>query len=180
MKRALTMTLLLLVLSSFSFAQGLGFHGIAAQAGLVIPNSTGYSAGLALGAKVNMGEIAKDITLMPLIQYHLPGYDKPSGSVGDLSVSTLVIGADAHYPINQNTYVGGGLNYNIVTVEWEVDLGAFGGKQTWDASGSEIGFSVLGGYNFDLAGYNSAVEGRYNLVSGYNSLVVMLNVFFGG
>ncbi len=178
MKRALTMTLLLIVLSSFSFAQGLGFQGIAAQAGLVIPTSTGYSAGVAFGAKVNMGEITKDITLMPLIQYHLPGFDEPTGSVGDLSVSTLVIGADAHYPINQNTYVGGGLNYNIVTVEWEVDW--LGSRRTYDSSGSEIGFSFLGGYNFNLGGYNSAIEGRYNLISGYNSLVVMLNVFFGG
>lgn len=180
MQRFLSTSLLLLVLTSFSLAQELGYHGVAAQVGLVVPTSSGYTAGVALGAKVNMGEIYDGVTLMPFIQYHLPGFDEPTGSVGDLTVSTLVIGVDGHYPIDEKTYVGAGLNYNIVTVEWEVDFGPFfGGRQTIDASGSEIGLSVLGGYNFDLAGYNSAVEGRYNLVSGYNSLVVMLNVFFG-
>ncbi len=177
MKRALITTLLVLSLCSLSFAQNLGYNGVAAQVGLVLPNSSGYSAGLALGAKVNMGEITDGVTLMPIIQYHIPGYDEPAGSSSNFSVSTLVFGADAHYPINETTYVGGGLNYNIITLEWEYDF--LGTKRTWDASGSEIGFSILGGYNFDLAGYNSAVEGRYNLVSGYNSFVVMLNIFFG-
>ena len=174
MQRFLTTSLLLLVLTSFSIAQELGFHGVAAQIGLVIPTSTGYSAGPAFGAKVNMGEIYDGVTLMPIIQYHIPGFDEPTGSVGDLTVSTLVIGADGHYAIDEKSYVGGGLNYNTVTVEWEVDLGAFGGRQTFGGSNSEIGISVLGGYNFDLAGYDSAVEGRYNLISDYNSLVVCL------
>ena len=172
MRKILLALSLVFILSSVSFAD-IGFNGVAAQAGLVVPTETNYTAGLALGAKVNMGEIAENLTLMPLIQYHIPGFDVPSGA-GDPSVSIFVIGADVHYDVNEQFYAGGGLNYNSISLEWDVP---FFGKI--DASDSEIGFSALGGYNLNLGGYPSAIEARYNIVSNYNSLVVMLNVFFG-
>ena len=58
MKHFITMVMSVLLLCGVSFSQNLGFHGVAAQAGLVVPSETGYTAGFALGAKVNMGEIA--------------------------------------------------------------------------------------------------------------------------
>lgn len=173
MKHFITMVMSVLLLCGVSFSQNLGFHGVAAQAGLVVPGETGYTAGFVLGAKVNMGEIADKLTLMPLIQYHKPGFDVPAGA-GDPTVSIFVIGADVHYGINDQFYAGGGLNYNSVTLEWNVP---FFGKI--DSGGSEIGISALGGYNLDLGGLPSAIEARYNIVSNYNSLVITLNVFFG-
>ena len=178
MKRLFTTVLLLALLSSFSFGAGLGFNGIGVQAGLVLPQETGMSTGFAFGAKVNMGEVADNLGLFPIIQYHLPGDDVPSGS-GDVSIGILVIGADVHYAINDQFYAGGGINYNSITFEYKVNLGPFG-TQTFDAGGSEIGFSALAGYNLNLGGMPAAIEGRYNIVSDYNSLLFTLNVFFGG
>ena len=177
MKYFITFVMSLLLLCGVSFSQNLGFHGVAAQAGLVVPSETGYTAGFALGAKVNMGEIADKLTLMPLVQYHKPGFDVPAGA-GDATISIFVIGADVHYAINEQFYAGGGLNYNSITLEYKVTIPFFG-TTTIDGSDSNIGFSALGGYNFDLGGLPSAIEARYNIVSNYNSLVIMLNVFFG-
>lgn len=177
MKRILVVLALIATLSSATFAQGLGFHGVAAQAGLVLPMETNWTAGLALGAKVNMGQVADNLTLLPIIQYHMPGFDVPAGA-GDATVSVFVIGADVHYAINDQFYAGGGLNYNSITLEYKWDAPFFG-TTTIDGSTSEIGFSALGGYNLNLAGYPAAIEARYNIVSNYNSLVATLNVFFG-
>ncbi|KAA3613583.1 MAG: hypothetical protein D8M58_17015 [Calditrichaeota bacterium] len=178
MKRTFISTILLfLSLTTFTFAQ-IGFNGIAAQAGLVLPTETGYTAGFGLGAKVDLGEVSDNLRLMPIFQFHKPGFDVPTGA-GDATISILVFGADVHYAVNDDFYAGGGINYNSITLEYEVDLGFFG-KQTFDASGSEIGFSALGGYNLNLGGYPAAIEARYNVVSNYNSLFATLNVFFGG
>jgi len=170
MKRLFTISILLAVFSSFSFAAGLGFNGVAAHAGFVLPMEDGLEAGFGFGAKVNMGEITDGLTLLPVVFYHIPGTE-----VSSFDFSVLIIGADVQYGIDDNIYVGGGLHYNNKSVE--VDLGPFG---TVDDSEGTIGLAAIAGYNLNLGSLPAAIEARFGIVGDYNHLEIGLDVFFGG
>jgi hypothetical protein len=175
MKRIVLIVTIIAALSSFSFAQELGFHGVAAHAGLILPQEDGLETGFGFGAKVNMGEITQGLTLLPVLFYHIPGSESSA-----LDFSVLIIGADVQYAVNNDVYVGGGLHYNNKSVEFEYTNPFTGQKSTTDDSEGDIGLAILAGYKLALGTLNAAIEARYGIVSDYNHLEIGLDVFFGG
>ncbi len=176
MKRALTMTLLLLVLSSFSFAQGLGLHSITGKAGIVMPEGD-WDTGFLVGAKANMGEITEGITLHPIVSYWSAGFSESAfGTDYDLSLSNFQIGADVHYQIAnvKGLFVGGGLAINFLSFEFP----NFFSSGTSSTSESKIGFAAIAGYGFPIGGMNGVVSGRYNIIDGFDTLEIAFGIEF--
>ena len=171
MRKALLVLFLSMSLATFSNAGELGFNGVGVGGGVLLPSEDGLETGFGFGVKVNMGEITDGLTLMPLVQYHLPGSEFDA-----IDFSALVIGADAQYGVNENVYAGGGLAYYNKSVE--IDFGPPIG--TRDDSEGDIGFSILAGYKLMLGSMKAAIEARYNIVTDYNHIMIGLDVFFGG
>ena len=178
MKHILATIFVLLIFSSVSFSQSLGFHGVAGHVALLLPQEDGLETGFGFGAVVNMGEITDGLGLFPKLYYQLPGVEDVSGV--DVTFSALVIGADVHYGVNENVYVGGGLALYSKSSEAEFTNPFTGQKQTIDDSESDIGITLLGGYNLNLGTMPAAIEASYNIVDHYNHLEIAFNVFFGG
>ncbi len=176
MKKLLLVALVIFTLGSFGLAQGIGFHGVAPQVALLVPGEDGLTTGFAFGAKVNLGEVAPGISIYPLAFYHMPGTD-----YDDLTFSDIQIGADVHYnlPSVAGVYVGGGLTFNILTIELDYTNPFTGQTDTYDESENRIGFSLLGGYKFPLGGMDAMVEAKYGIVSDYSHLMIGLAVMFG-
>lgn len=174
MKKLLVVALLIFTLGSFGFAQGIAYHGVAPQVALILPGEDGLETGFALGAKVNMGEIAPGFALYPLAFYHMPDTE-----FDGVTFSDVQIGADVHYdlPNVAGVYVGGGLTFNVITAEIEY----FDGFQTRtiDESENRIGISLLGGYKFPLGGMDAMAEAKYGIISDYSHLMIGLAVMFG-
>lgn len=175
MKRILTISILLLALSSFSFAAGLGFNGVAAHAGLILPSEDGLKTGFGFGAKANMGELTDGLTLLPLVFYHIPGSE-----FDGVDFSVLIIGADVQYGVNKDMYVGGGLHYNNKSYDVKVTNPFTGQTSSQSDSQGDIGFALLAGYRLMLGTMPAAIEARYGIVKDYNHLEIGLDVFFGG
>ncbi len=161
MKRALTMTLLLLVLSSFSFAQGLGLHSITAKGGVMLPE-TPWDTGFQLGAKADLGEIFENARLNPVIEYWNFGY---SVTGFDYDLTNIQIGAELHYAIAsvKGLYVGGGLVLNMVS--WDIPTVSFGGFSSGggSVSNTDFGATALAGLEFPLGGMTGVAEAKYNI-----------------
>ena len=111
MRKTITITLLLLVLSSFTFAQGLGLKSITAKVGVILPEDP-WDSGFQFGAKADMGEIAENFHLYPVFEYW-------SSSLGSLDLTNIQIGAETHYAIEnvKGLYVGAGLVLNFVSID---------------------------------------------------------------
>lgn len=179
MKKALTITLLLLVLSSFSFAQGLGLHSITGKAGVVMPESP-WDTGFLIGAEANLGEVTDGLTLHPVVSYWSSGYSQSvAGSNFDLTLSNVQIGADVHYQIEnvEGLFVGGGLGFNFLSFEFPA-FSFLGSSSTSSTSETKIGFAAVAGYNFPVGGMNGVVSGRYNIIDSFNTLELSFGIEF--
>jgi hypothetical protein len=180
MKRALITTLLLFVLSSFSFGQGLGLNSITGKVGVIMPESP-WDTGFLIGAEANLGEIADGITLHPIVSYWSAGYSQSfTGTNFDLSMSNFQIGADVHYQIAnvKGLFVGGGLGFNFLSFEFP-SYTLFGSTgSTASTSDTKIGFAGVAGYAFPVAGMNGVVSGRYNIIDGFDTLELTFGIEF--
>ncbi len=173
MKRALTMTLLLLVLSSFSFAQGLGLKSITGQAGIVSPSGV-WDMGFAVGAEADLGEIANGFTLHPSISYWSASYSYSGfNSKYEPSLSNFQIAGNVHYQIEnvRGLYVGAGLGINFFSYEVP-GAGILG-----DFTSTDIGVSILSGYQLALGSMTGVIQGRYNLTN-WNALELTFGLLF--
>ncbi len=168
MYKGLTVLFLVLGFTTFSVAQNIGLMSVAPKVSLILPQETGLETGFGFGAAANLGEVADGIGLFPFIVYEIPGSE-----FSGVDISNIQIGADVHYGVAENIYVGGGVSVNLFSSE--VDLGPFG---TVDADETEFGISVLGGYDFNISDMNAAAEARYDIISNYNHLEVSVLVYF--
>jgi len=162
MKKFIVTLLSVLFLSAVSFGQGLGLNSITAKAGIIMPEDP-WETGFQIGAKVDMGQLADNIHLVPFAEYWSSSYDFGSAS---LDLTNFKIGAAGHYmiPNVSGLYAGAGLSLNFLSVD--VPGVTFFGTTTGGGSASEteFGFNVLGGYKFPIGGMNGVVEAEYNLM----------------
>ena len=169
MYKQLVILALILGCASFTLAQDIGLKSIAPKVSILLPQEDGLEAGFGIGVAANLGEVADGIGLFPFAIYEMPGTEFSS-----LDVSNIQIGADVHYGVAENIYVGGGASLNFFSTE--VDLGIFGG--TVDNSETEFGLSVLGGYDFNISDMQAAAEARFDLIDNYNHLEISVLVYF--
>lgn len=145
----------------------LGFKGMGARIGLVDPE--GASSTVDLGLHIDAGEFARNIRLMPVVEYWSVGQDLGAYNA---DLSDLSFGADINvdFPLQDSRmtpYVGGGLGLHII--KFDTNL-----PNVDDESDSKLGLNLQGGIRTD-AMPNLALFGelRYNFVSDANQLKVL-------
>ena len=175
MKKFFGISILLLGLVSPGYGQGLVFKGIGGGLGFIaasMDNGNGSStslSGFLLAAHADLGEIAKDISLIPDITYW--GTKKNSLKLSDFGVN-----ANAHYNIVARgpfkPYVGAGLGYNSLRSELALG-GVIAGGGTASSSVSRLGINLLAGGNYKLNEmWTFIIEPRYVLASDFNHFTV--------
>jgi opacity protein-like surface antigen len=182
MKKLFTIMLLVLALGFITngSAQGLGLKAIAPQLGLVMPEDP-WDMGFHIGAKVNMGELAENLGLYPFLGYWSTKYSYSElGLSEDMSLSNIQIGADAHYKIAsaQGLYVGGGLSFNILSVDVPYYNYFTGEVTTKSDSESKIGIGLLAGYELPLGSNLGFIQGKYNIISDFNTVELTVGMYF--
>jgi hypothetical protein len=165
MKKSMMIILALVMFTSFGYSQ-LGFKSIRAKIGMVSPEDP-YNMGFDIGAAADMGEITKNLHLVPSITYMSSGYTIDFGAWGgeqDFSLTNFQIGADVNYFLHKNIYAGGGVSVNF-----------FGG----DIGGStEFGFDILAGGTYAMKNFNIFTEFKYNFISGFNNFELVAGIEF--
>jgi hypothetical protein len=182
MKNLLTILLLILAFGmiSTSSAQGLSLKAIAPQVGLVMPEDP-WDMGFHVGAKVNMGELSDNLGLYPFVGYWSSKYSYDYLDLSeDISLSNIQIGADVHYHIAsaKGLYVGGGLSFNILSVDVPVYNPFTGNVTTESDSESKIGIGLLAGYELPLGSNLGFIQGKYNIISDLNTLELTVGMYF--
>ena len=89
------------------------------------------------------------------------------GDSENVDCSWIELNANAAVPLpleGFSPYVGGGLNFTMVSVEFDDEVCPAGAD--CDSSNSEVGLNVLGGLSFPLGGMNAFAEGRFELGGG--------------
>ena len=120
MKKIFAVAAVTALVTSLSFAQQLGLHDIGGGIGYVSVsfNSTSDQTlgGFLIAAHANLGELAKDLTLVPDIQYFSTSKDIDGGT---WKVSNFGINANVHYNFEMEgmvkPYVGAGLGINFLS-----------------------------------------------------------------
>ena len=120
MKKIFAVAAVTALVTSLSFGQQLGLHEIGGGIGYVSVsfNSTSSETvgGFLLAAHANLGELAKDLTLVPDIEYF--STSKSVGG-GTFKVGDFGINANVHYNIAMEgmvkPYVGAGLGINFLS-----------------------------------------------------------------
>jgi hypothetical protein len=162
-----------------SSAAGLGLKAIAPQVGLVMPESP-WNTGFHVGAKVNMGEVAKDFGLYPFIGYWSSKYSWSGyGLSEDMTLSNIQIGADVHYHIAdvKGLYAGGGLSLNLLSIKVP-SFNYYGQGSSATNSETKIGIGLLAGYELPVGKNLGFVQGKYNLISDFNTLELTVGMYF--
>ncbi len=191
MKKLVLVVMILAV--SFCFAGEFGLYKVAPTVGVIMPEDP-WDMGLQIGAKANIGSVMDGkIGLFPVVSYWASKYDFNGVTDLELKLSNIKIGLDAHYDLSEyftGLYAGAGLALNIVGTEYpsidyditgytDYGMPIYDYKTTTDSnSESEIGISLLAGYNFELSGKPLFVEGRYDLIKNLNTLGVNVGMFF--
>lgn len=182
MKRLLAVAVVMLAVTAVSSAQlalkgvggAIGFASVSFNGG----TSTESMSGFLIAAHADLGEFAKDFSLVPDVEYF--STSKSVGG-GTWKVSDFAINANAHYNIAMEgmlkPYVGAGLGLNFfsTTAEATVNFGPFGGVQTYSATASatRLGINLLAGINYQLSDMLTlVVEPRYVIASDLNNFQI--------
>ncbi len=166
---------LALMMVSTSYGQGLGLYSITGKGGLLLPEDP-WETGFTIGAKADLGEVYENVRLHPVVEYWSSGY-----TIGefDYNLSNFQLGAEAHYAIGnvKGLYAGAGLVLNFVSIDLPTvsSFGFTAGGGT--ASNTDFGLTVLGGYEFPLAGMTGVAEAKYNLTD-VSALAITFGVKF--
>ncbi len=182
MKKLFTILLLVLAFGfiTTSSAQGLGFKAIAPQLGLVMPEDP-WDMGFHVGAKINMGELANNLGLYPFVGYWSSKYTYGDfGLNEDLTLSNIQIGADVHYHIAsaEGLYVGGGLSFNMLSIEFPSYNPITLESTTDSESDSKIGIGLLAGYELPFGSSLGFIQGKYNIISDLNTIELTVGMYF--
>jgi len=184
--RKITLITICLLIAVPAFAD-LGFNGAAVGVGVVMPESP-WDMGFNGAAYVNLGEVSDGLVFVPGLAYWSAGYSESYYGVNsDATLSNIAINADVHYFFSgkeEGAYAGGGLSFNMVSVETTYPSYSYlgytvpGGSIT--ADDSKIGFQALGGYLMDVGGMKGFAEAKYNIISDFNTFQINVGVWFGG
>lgn len=170
----LTATAFALVVSPVT-AQEFGLYSINPSASIVMPDH--LDMGFGINVSANVGEVFPGVELYPMISYWSAKWQ----NFNDFTVSNIAVGADAHYTMDsfpEGMYVGGGLNFNIVSSEYP-DYNYITGKSTTSSkSDNKIGLSAFAGYTFSMGSFGLFAEARYNMISDFNNLQLSVGVPF--
>ncbi len=187
MNKLLVVSLLLMTIVALGFGQGFGLKGVGGGVGFItasMDNGNGSSSSLSgflIAGHADLGEIAKDISLVPDITYW-------SASKDPLKLRDFSINVNAHYNITIEgefkPYVGAGLGYNSFTSEVTIPtfflpgFGTFGGG-TVSGSSSRLGINLLVGANYKLNQMLTLIiEPRYVLASDFNHFTAKVGVTY--
>jgi opacity protein-like surface antigen len=186
MKKIFAVAAATILITSLSFAQQLGLHDIGGGIGYVSVsfNSTSDQTlgGFLIAAHANLGELAKDLTLVPDIQYFSTSKDVDGGT---WKVSNFGINANVHYNFEMEgmvkPYVGAGLGLNFLSTTYSAShFNPFTGiTQTESLTGSDtrLGINLLVGANYKLNDKMTLLlEPRYVIASDFDNLQIKAGV----
>jgi len=184
MKKIFAIAAATALISSLSFAQ-LGLHEVGGGVGYVSVsfnngNSSQSIGGFLLAAHANLGELAKDLTLAPDVEYFSTSTTVNGGT---WKVSDFALNANVHYNIAMEgmvkPYVGAGLGLNFfsTTASATFNNGFF--TQTISATGSltRLGINLLVGANYKLNDKMTLLlEPRYVIASDVDNFQIKAGV----
>lgn len=153
-----------------------GFFGFDVRGGVVLPSD--YDTGFIIGGSANIGEIVDGLYLYPGVYYSQAEEDIDL-FFGDvtLEVTSLAIGAEVRYFLDRQQsgwYFGGGPYLNFL----ERDFVVGGRSRVVTADSEEIGVTGVAGYALGSGGRGLMVEGRYSVVSGFDTAQVLVGFGF--
>ena len=165
---SIKVSILSLLLSvSFLDAQSFFVNKIAPKISAIIPNEEGKKPGFGIGLVINFQEISGNIN-----SYYYFTYEKPESSLKGFKYSNVQIGADFQYSFTKEIYAGVGISLNLLTSQINME-------EVYDRQGGTVpltrlkfGGSLIGGYNFKTMEFDSAIEGRYHFIEGYDHLEI--------
>lgn len=177
--------LCLLILLAVAFvgtpasAQDFGFRGLDVHAGVSFPSD--WDTGWTVGVSANIGEIVDGLYLYPGIFYsQAEESDRFFGTNVDLEVSSLAVGAEVRYFLEQELrgfYFGGGAYLNRIEAEVAVRSGPF--VAVADDETDNVGAMGVAGYRMPLGdAFSGAIEARYNAVSDFDGPALVLVLGF--
>jgi opacity protein-like surface antigen len=190
MKKIYAIAAVTALITSLSFGQQLGLHEIGGGIGYVSVsfNSTSDQTlgGFLIAAHANLGELAKDLTLVPDIEYFSTSKDVDGGT---FKVSDFAINANVHYNFQmQGTikpYVGAGLGINFLSTTASVTIPGYSidgftePAQTYSATASDtrIGINLIVGANYKLNDKMTLLlEPRYVIASDFDNFQIKAGV----
>ena len=146
---------------------GLGFKGIGGSIGLVDPEDA--SSALALGLHVDMGQVVRNVRLVPSMEYWSVGTDVGAYKA-DFSDLAFATDLKVDFPLQGGRftpYLGGGLGLNFLSFDSTV-------PNVDSSNDTKFGLNVLGGMRNDVMP-NLAIFGelRYSFVSDANQLKLL-------
>ncbi len=170
----LTVAVFALIVSPVA-AQQFGLFSVNPSASIVMPDNlqTGYG----INVSANVGEVFPAVELYPTVSYWTAKYKFSD----NYSASNFAVGADVHYSVEafpKGMYVGGGLNFNILSFEYPDYNFVTNQYTTSTTSDNKIGFSAFAGYTFDLGNFGLFAEARYNMISDFNNVQLSIGVPF--
>ena len=172
MKKILVVVMLFAV--SFSFAAELGLYKVGPTVGVILPEND-WDSGLEIGAKAHIGRVWEDkIGLNPVVSYWSSTQEWGGLNQYEWKISNIKIGVDGHYDLSEQLeglYAGVGVAFNRTSFDYS------GYNYASDHSDTEIGFSVLAGYNLDLSGMPLFIEANYDLTN-VDVLGIKAGMFF--
>ncbi len=186
MKRLLTVAVVLLSVCTIGSAQ-LALKGVGGAIGYTSVSFAGTSTeslgGFLIAAHADLGEITKDITLVPDITYW--GTSK-SVEGFDWKVSDFAINVNGHYNFQMEgmlkPYAGAGLGLNFLSSTINLPtvttiFGTYGGSQS--TSYTRLGINLLAGVNYQLNDQLTLLlEPRYVLASDFNHFMIKVGATY--
>ncbi|HTY11269.1 MAG TPA: outer membrane beta-barrel protein [Bacteroidota bacterium] len=191
MKKFLALAAATLLFTSLSFGQ-LGLHDIGGGVGYVSVSFTNAGSssqslgGFLIAAHANLGDLAKDLNLVPDIQYFSTSTTVNGGTwkVGDFAIN-----ANVHYNFEMEgmikPYVGAGLGLDFFSTTASVTIPGYSTgfftvpSQTYSATGSatRLGINLLVGANYKLNDKMSLLlEPRYVIASDLDNFQIKAGV----
>jgi opacity protein-like surface antigen len=168
----LKITIIVLGLSSVSFSQSFGLHGIGPKVSYLIPWGDELGNGFGVGAVIELGEIAPGLHFRPIFAYEKPGTANDNEGT---NFTNFQLGADLDYFMYDNFYIGAGISVNFFSSSTDFDE-LFGNPES---NSTKFGFSLIGGYWTDLgSGVYLGSEFRGDIISDYNHMEVALILMF--
>jgi len=176
MRKLFVVLVVIFMFAAIAPAQDIGLHAIAPKVGVLFPESP-WDTGFLFGAKANLGELSENLELMPFALYWTSGYSEFSV---DLALTNIQIGGDVHYflPNIESLYVGGGISINFLSFEFPFVNFITGESTTESTSDTKFGFGFLAGYEIPMGDSYGFIEGKYNIISDFNTFEIEVGYYF--
>ena len=176
MKKFIVLATAVLVLAiSPVAAQEFGLFSVNPSASIVMPEN--HDMGFGVNVSANVGEVMEGLSIYPTVSYWTASWENLDNS----STNNIALGVDVHYSMEAfpaGMYVGAGLNYNMLTWEYDYVDPWTGQTRTWSFDDNNLGTSAFVGYTFSMGNFGLFAEARYNLISDFNNLQFSVGVPF--